>query len=274
MLPIYQILLVAVHAASVALIAFPQVSPSSAAAKPISRSLSSRAVVVHHANDRPVRVLKSKNSKADAFVSHDLHPSPANVSHHPHAHSASTGPHVPGGAYGRSGDVNVDNKLDILNDYCLNANKNAQTLKKYSSQASASKQKGTPHFEQRCASALTDFHTNSQGFTTTLQQLGAYKGRLNYNQHDLLERLINGLVDAHKDTLSYIAALIYHDPFLGPIIGPTVYEIKCIVDELLNAVENLTDAIINDCKPAILKLVGEYGIMACKSAVEVAGICL
>jgi hypothetical protein len=46
------------------------------------------------------------------------------------------------------------------------------------------------------------------------------------------------------------------------------------VDELLNAVENLTDAIINACKPAILKLVGEYGIMACRSGVEVAGICL
>jgi hypothetical protein len=128
MLPFHQFFLVAVHAASVALIAFPQVLPSSAVAKPISRSLSSRAVVVHHANDRPVRVLKSKNSKADAFVSHDSHPSSTNVSHHPHAHSASTGSHIPGGAYGRSGDINVDNKLGILNDYYLKANKNTQTL--------------------------------------------------------------------------------------------------------------------------------------------------
>jgi hypothetical protein len=127
---LYRILLVATYAASVALIAFPHVLPSSALAKPITRPLSSRTVAVHHVKERSVRVLKSKNSKGKAVVPHDLYPSRANVSHHPHSHS-STVPHVPATAYGRSGDVNIDvvtQNVDILNNYYSRACNNAHTL--------------------------------------------------------------------------------------------------------------------------------------------------
>ncbi len=130
MSPLYRILLVAAHAASVALIAFPHVLQSSALAKPIARSLSPRTVAVHHVKERSVRMLKSKNSKGKAAVSHDLYPSRANVSHHPYSHSF-TGPHVPAAAYGRSGDINVDivtQNINILNNYYSKACNNAQAL--------------------------------------------------------------------------------------------------------------------------------------------------
>jgi hypothetical protein len=131
MSPLYRILLVAAYAASVALIAFPHVLPSSALAKPIARPLSSRTVAVHHVKERSVRrVPKSKNSKGKAVVPHDLYPSRANVSHHPHSHS-STGPHVPATAYGRSGDININvvtQNIGILNNYYSRACDNGHTL--------------------------------------------------------------------------------------------------------------------------------------------------
>jgi hypothetical protein len=130
MSPLHRILLVAAHAAYVALIAFPHVLPSSALAKPVTRSLSSRAVAVHHVKERSVRVLKSKDSKGKAAVPHDLYPSHTNVSYHRHAHS-STGLHVPAAAYGRSGDINIDvvtQNINILNNYYSNACNSAKAL--------------------------------------------------------------------------------------------------------------------------------------------------
>jgi hypothetical protein len=142
MSPLYRIL----FAASVALIALPHVLPSSALAKPIARPLSSRTLAVHHVKERSVRVLKSKNSKGKAVVPHDLYPSRANVSHHPHSHS-STGPHVPATAYSRSGDVNIDvvtQNINILNNYYSGACNNAGTLSAYLSPSLMT------HCEVRC----------------------------------------------------------------------------------------------------------------------------
>lgn len=134
---LYRIILAAAYAASVALIAFPHVQPSLALAKPIARPLLSRAVAVHHVNERSVRVLKSKNSsknsKGKAVAPHGLYPSRANVSHHPHPHS-SIGPHAPATAYGRSGDINIDvvtQNINILNNYYSSACSNAHTLSAY-----------------------------------------------------------------------------------------------------------------------------------------------
>ena len=130
---LYRITLVAAYAASVALIAFPHVLPSLALAKPIVRPLSPRTVAVHHVRERSVRVLKSKNSKGKAVAPHDLYPSRANVSHHPHSHS-STEPHVPATAYGRNGDINIDvvtQDINVLNNYYSRACDNAHTLSAY-----------------------------------------------------------------------------------------------------------------------------------------------
>jgi hypothetical protein len=129
MSPLYKILLVAAHAVTVALIAFPQVFPF-ALAKPIGRSLPPRTMAVHHVKERSVRALRSKNSKAKAVGPHNSHPSPANVSYHPQAYSY-PGSHLPAGPRVRSGDINVDTTLhdiNILNTYYTEAYKNAQTF--------------------------------------------------------------------------------------------------------------------------------------------------
>ncbi len=53
-----------------------------------------------------------------------------------------------------------------------------------------------------------------------------------------------------------------------------IYDIKCIVDELLDIAEDLTDKIIGDCKPLLEGLVGEYNMAICKSGFDVVGKCL
>jgi hypothetical protein len=90
----------------------------------------------------------------------------------------------------------------------------------YSSQASTSRQKGTPYFEQKCASTLTDFHTNSQGFTTTLRRIDAYNGRAHYDGYPV-ETLLKKFIDLHKDFLRDVTELIKCYPFLGPLLGPS-----------------------------------------------------
>lgn len=87
-------------------------------------------MVVHNVKERSVRVLRSKNSKVKAVISHNSHPNPANVSYHPEAHPF-PGSYVAAGAYGRSGDININNivnDINLLNGYYVKTYNNAQTL--------------------------------------------------------------------------------------------------------------------------------------------------
>lgn len=60
-----------------------------------------------------------------------------------------------------------------------------------------------------------------------------------------------------------------------------VYEIKCIVDYLLDFVENVTDGILNELKPVLVPLLNSLLISTvesspdkCANGLEIAGLCL
>ena len=55
-----------------------------------------------------------------------------------------------------------------------------------------------------------------------------------------------------------------------------VYDIKCILDDVLNAVENLTDALLNVLKPLLAPLIRGWSAQACLLGIgiRVANICL
>ncbi|KAH9082142.1 hypothetical protein EDB83DRAFT_2512936 [Lactarius deliciosus] len=270
---LYQILFVAAHAASIAFITFPLVLPLPALAKPVTRSLLSQTMTVHHISRRPVRTPKSKDPKTKATAPHNFLENSANVSLHPRSRHAHEGPGVYAGVRGRSGDINVNTVMDqisILSSWHSKARTNAQNLKTYSSQASTSRHKGASEFERKCASELTAFNTNSRGFETTLKQLSADKGRAYYDNRDSIETLLNNMIDFHKDVLSCFTDLVYRTPELGPVLGPTIYGVKCTLDAILNLTENLTDAIIN----ALRRLILEYNEAVCKPGIDVLGICL
>ena len=94
-------------------------------------------------------------------------------------------------------------------------------IEAYSSQPSASRQKSKSKYEQKCASTLTDFHTNSQGFAKTLHNLGADKGREHYDEYDPLERLIKDDIDLHKEILRYVSDMCSHNSSLCLSLGPS-----------------------------------------------------
>lgn len=53
-----------------------------------------------------------------------------------------------------------------------------------------------------------------------------------------------------------------------------VYEIKCILDEVLNAVENLADAVIKAIQPLLQGIIIDASQTACNSGFQIAGLCL
>lgn len=77
-------------------------------------------------------------------------------------------------------------------------------------------------------------------------------------------------------TLDQVRHKIYHfiqlQLFYSSFV--VIYDIKCILDEMLDIVENFTDKIIGDCKPILEGLVGEYNMAVCKSGLDAVGKCL
>ena len=55
---------------------------------------------------------------------------------------------------------------------------------------------------------------------------------------------------------------------------PVVYEIKCILDEVMDAVENLTDAIINALEPLLQDIIQVASQTACASGLQILGLCV
>jgi hypothetical protein len=51
-----------------------------------------------------------------------------------------------------------------------------------------------------------------------------------------------------------------------------VYDVKCILDEVLNACENLTDAILNALRPLLGPLIGRWNAEAC--LLGIGSVCL
>lgn len=139
-------------------------------------------------------------------------------------------------------------------------------------------------FHQQAATELTGFHTNMLGIEAILKELGADNGLANYDRTNDLETLLKNIVNVNKDTLSFITTITYNLPIVGSTLGPSecidssiprysdvpspvVYEIKCILDGILDACENLTDAILNILQPLLLPLIGKYLTTACDNGV-------
>ncbi|KAL5518926.1 hypothetical protein ACEPAH_609 [Sanghuangporus vaninii] len=163
--------------------------------------------------------------------------------------------------------------LDSLGGHRDDAVANSLELQNMASQ-SASQDENDSAFQQGAASRFSSFSSNTQGFSDLFGQLAADKGLANYDKGNELEVMLKDVINANKDALSAVTALVYNIPDLGPILGPIVYEIKCIVDELLDLTENLTDGIFNDMKPMLQGLLGQAAGMTCASQFKVLGLCL
>ncbi|KAJ3575626.1 hypothetical protein NP233_g972 [Leucocoprinus birnbaumii] len=131
-----------------------------------------------------------------------------------------------------------------------------------------------PALEDVLSDGLKLYQSNLLCIRTNLDSLGREKGLAYYDHDSELETLIKNVINVHKDTLSYLDELVYRIPGVGPVVGPIVYDIKCLVDKVLDSVENISDALVNTLRP-ILKLCSLDTLkVACKSGLSLLGICI
>ncbi|THH34026.1 hypothetical protein EUX98_g83 [Antrodiella citrinella] len=163
--------------------------------------------------------------------------------------------------------------VNLLNTYFGAMEQHAQNFNKLTRQAQTASASGSS-FPQQCAYELTGFQTQLASFQSLVAQMGSDKGLANYDKNNAVETLLKNVVNANKDMLSDVDAMVYELPIVGSTLGPIVYEIKCILDELLDAVENLTDQILNTIAPMLSPVIEMAATAACKNGITALGICL
>ncbi|TCD71520.1 hypothetical protein EIP91_008901 [Steccherinum ochraceum] len=166
--------------------------------------------------------------------------------------------------------------IKTLNTYYGQMNQHAASFQKLSRQASATSysQSGGSGFSQESATELSGFQNNLATFSSLLAQMGADKGLANYDKNNQIETILKNVVNLNKYTLNDVHTMIAGLPTVGPILGPIVYQIKCILDEVLNAVENLTDEILNEVEPLLVPVIKQATVTACDSGLQILGLCI
>lgn len=152
-----------------------------------------------------------------------------------------------------------------------------------------------PRFREDTVRELQGFRDNMDRTQGILGDLGRDKGLANYDRNNDLETLLKDIVNLNKDTLSSVTDIVYEIPVLGPVLGPSKYlqipvdalansfpgapvvgELKCIIDEILNAVENTVDGLLNSLGITAQwrGLRGEYVRALCRGRLELLGLCV
>ncbi|KAJ7103520.1 hypothetical protein B0H15DRAFT_217330 [Mycena belliarum] len=147
----------------------------------------------------------------------------------------------------------TDAAVERFRTSSVKAGHDAETLGRLAAEA-RSGHPGDVEFQQQCTSALSSYRTNFASLQSNLFEITSDKGLAYYDHLDDVETLLKNVVNFHKNVLSDVTALIYQLPILGPILGPIVYDIKCLVDEILNAAEDLTDFVLNLLAPLLQAL--------------------
>lgn len=99
-------------------------------------------------------------------------------------------------------------------------------------------------FQRRSTLHLTMFSASLLGFQGILQQLAADKGQAFFDKSNPLEVTLKDTVNLSKRTLKDIDTIISKVPGVGPVLEPIVYQIKCVVDLLLDIAENVIDSVL------------------------------
>ncbi|KAL1707317.1 hypothetical protein EV121DRAFT_255912 [Schizophyllum commune] len=163
----------------------------------------------------------------------------------------------------------------LLNDRYHSARKNAATYKRLSAQSYSPSAAQDADFQQKCATALNDFQLDVLGIKEILQTAGADRGLAFYDRTNDVQTLMKNVVNLHKDVLKATTILVDNIPVLGPILGPIVYQIKCLLELTLDAIENLTDALINALDPLMRSLLPMFvGAPDCPNGISVLGVCM
>ncbi|KAI0361632.1 hypothetical protein OH77DRAFT_1417900 [Trametes cingulata] len=255
---------VGLQAAALVSLVGPSFSPSPALATPIPLPMPLMPHLADYAARPPSRNNTSASTPQTGEVSLVRRKDVAVVSD-----TTSTKPSV---AVRDDMDTSVGNYINILGNMYSQMNDHSRVINEYASRSGNGG--NDADFNQQAVSEVAAYQDGLLGFQSLLAQLAADKGLANYDRTDELETLLKNLVNLTKDTLKSVDMLVYNIPVIGAQLGPIVYEIKCILDDVLDAVENLTDAIINALRPLIVALIGQATAAACNYGLQLGSLCL
>ncbi|BGP12435.1 hypothetical protein JCM10213_006999 [Rhodosporidiobolus nylandii] len=96
-----------------------------------------------------------------------------------------------------------------------------------------------------------------------LKPLAGDQGLDNFNRADPLQVAIRTINESAQNTLEAVNLIVFNIPVLGPVLGPILYDIKCILDDLLNIVQLQTDGLLNELQPLLSGLTQNYSNSVC-----------
>ncbi|KAF5313113.1 hypothetical protein D9619_003184 [Psilocybe cf. subviscida] len=164
--------------------------------------------------------------------------------------------------------------FDELYKFYDAANANSDTLRDLATNAEDAED--SELLQQQYASGLSDFNTNLAGFQAAYAKTasGLDDGLANYDRTNDLETMLKNLINLNKYILGSTSAFVNKLPVVGPILGPIIYETKCLIDQILDITENFSDGTINQLTPLLQKLLGEMVTATCDTGVKIAGLCI
>ncbi|KAF9481420.1 hypothetical protein BDN70DRAFT_876400 [Pholiota conissans] len=163
--------------------------------------------------------------------------------------------------------------LAELYQYYNAARESATTINALAPQAS-SVNSDNLDYQQQLAAAVSEYNANVARFRSAFARAKTGRGLANYDRTNDLETLLKDFVNLTKNTMQAIYDAVLALPMLGPILGPLIYDLKCLIDEILDVLEEFTDALINAIQPLLAALLGQTVTAACASGVELAGLCI
>jgi hypothetical protein len=60
--------------------------------------------------------------------------------------------------------------------------------------------------------------------------------------------------------------IVFNLPVLGPVLGPIVYDLKCVLDGLLDLSQLQLDGLLNSLSPLLSGLTQNYSESVCRMA--------
>ncbi|KAF8922544.1 hypothetical protein CPB85DRAFT_1555886 [Mucidula mucida] len=171
-------------------------------------------------------------------------------------------------------DVDQPVRRYSLSDMVASLRLSSLHLQYLASQA-RSAQENDADFQQECLSTLLGYQGVLSDCKNALAPLGADRGLANYDNNNDMETALKNIINVSKDVLSSISEMTDCSPLVGPLLGPTVYDIKCILESILDLFENVTDGLLNDLSPSFSECLGGYGNFVCgPGGLNIAGLCI
>ncbi|GAA5972704.1 hypothetical protein JCM11641_002984 [Rhodosporidiobolus odoratus] len=97
-----------------------------------------------------------------------------------------------------------------------------------------------------------------------LRPLAGDQGLDNFNRDDPIQVAIRTINESAQNTLESINLIVFNLPVLGATLGPILYDIKCILEDLLNITQLQVDGLLNELTPELQGLTRNYRGSICR----------